>query len=47
MIRLPTLANKFAKTPLRSFATLESTFKARDLKFIPSDDLKEKPGPDH
>ena len=32
---------------LRCFATLENTFKADDLTFTPSQNLKTKPGPDH
>ena len=47
------IINRFSRAALqsrnhfRSFATLENTFSAADLKFEPSKTLKAKPGPDH
>ena len=41
------MALNMARNQRRSFATLQNTFTARDLKFFPTTELKPKPGPDH
>lgn len=44
--RLPQTALR-TSTASRRFSTLESSFRAEDLKFYPTETPKAKPGPDH